>query len=65
MDANEMRERFLSDSRAARTAFENDVIDRVDYDAIMERIAVRFDDELEMLAISTPAIELEKILAYS
>jgi len=61
----ELTERYLSDARAAKTAFDNGIIDRLELDSTISRVDERFFADLEMLAIVTPTAELVKILAYS
>jgi len=61
----EITERYLSDVRAARSAFENGIITRFALDDLIEKVDHQFFADLEMLALITPTAELVKILAYS
>jgi hypothetical protein len=65
MSDAELVARYLSDVRAARTAYENGILDRIEFDASVQRLDSMLFDTLDMTAIVTPTAELERILAYS
>lgn len=65
MTQKELTDRYLSDIKSLRTAHENGVLNRDDFDNHVANLDNRFFNDLDMLVIVTPTAMLERILEYS